>query len=132
MKNKLIILAATAPYLIFAQSAFADSISPCDNAQGISQVLCKFTGSNMGNIIGGILNVMFIIAIIFTLIYLVWGGLRWILSEVDKTKVAEARSHILAAVIGLIVVFLSYFIITLILSVFGLSLSSLKISPITP
>ena len=55
-----------------------------------------------------------------------------LLPAISAAKVAEARSHILAAVIGLIVVFLSYFIITLILSVFGLSLSSLKISPITP
>jgi len=131
MKNKIIILAASAPYLMIAQKAFADTtVNPCPSS-GIGKTLCGFTAQNMGNVVGGILNGAFVIAIIAALAYLVYGGVKWIISEGDKSKVQEARSHIVAAVIGLVVVFLSYFIITLLLQIFGLgNIQDLKITPI--
>jgi hypothetical protein len=129
MKNKLIILATGIPFLTFAQSAFAD-VNPCTGADGISKILCGFTGDNMGKVIGGILNFMFVVAIIFSLAYLVYGGIKWIISEGDKQKVADARGHIMAAIIGLVLVFLSYFILTLVLKIFGLDLNNLTITPI--
>jgi hypothetical protein len=62
------------------------------------------------------------------LFFLIWGGIRWITSGGDKGKVEEARKHIVAAIIGLVVAFLAYFIIQIILTIFGLgSISTLQI-----
>ena len=128
MKNKLIILATGIPYLILAPSAFA--IDVCPDAEP-GKTLCAWNSDKLGNIVGGILNAVFIIAIVAALAYLVYGGVKWIISEGDKSKVQEARSHIVAAVIGLIIVFLSYFIINLILQIFGLgSIGDLKFTGI--
>jgi hypothetical protein len=132
MKNKLIIFGTTISYLATAKFAFAEdtAINPCPE-DGIGKILCGFTASNMGNVIGGLLNGVFVIAIIVALGYLIYGGVKWIISQGDKSKVQEARSHIIAAIIGLIIVFLSYFIITLIMQIFGLgNITDLKISPI--
>jgi len=130
MKNKLIILATGIPYLILAPSAFAIDVCPADPP---GSVLCKWTSGNLGPIVAGILNAVFIIAIVAALAYLVYGGVKWIISEGDKSKVQDARSHIVAAVIGLIIVFLSYFIINLILQIFGLgSINTINIKSISP
>jgi hypothetical protein len=64
------------------------------------------------------------------LLYLIYGGFRWLVSSGDKAQVASAREHLVAAIIGLVIIFLSYFILNLILGFFlgnGASLSNLTI-----
>ena len=62
-------------------------------------------------------------AIILALVFLLWNGLRWIMSEGDKQKVQNARQGITYAIIGLLVAFFAIFIINLIGSVFGVDLT---------
>lgn len=46
--------------------------------------------------------------------FIIWGGIQLVMSEGDKQKVAAARGRITYAVIGLVIAFLSFFMIQLI------------------
>ena len=101
----------------FAQPVDVD---PCPTESGFNK-LCDNFGPEQGTrIIGQVLNILLIAAVVLALFFLIYGGIRWILSGGDKAKVETARQTIVAAIIGLIVAFLAYFIVNIILSVFGL------------
>lgn len=80
--------------------------------------LCELSLTNA--VLSNLLNIVFIIAVIIALAFLIYGGIRWITSGGDKTKVEAARNTLVAALIGLVLVFLSYFIIQIIFSIFGI------------
>ncbi len=92
--------------------------------------LCNLSFS--GNTFGNIITIVFIVAIILALAYLIWGGIKWVLSGGDKAKVDAARQAIVAAIVGLIFVFLSYFIINIVVPIFvpGFSLQKLSLPTI--
>ena len=48
----------------------------------------------------------------------------------DKGKVDEARKTVIAAIVGLIIAFLAFFILSVVLSFFGLSLTNLVLPKI--
>ncbi len=78
-----------------------------------------------GQILGIIINFIFIVAIILAFGFLIYGGIRWITSGGDKGGVENARNTIIAAIVGLIVVFLAYVILNLVLGLFGTNLTNL-------
>jgi len=61
----------------------------------------------------------FILVIILALFFLIWGGIKWVTSSGDKTKVQAARNTMVYAIIGLVIVFLSYFVINVITTFFN-------------
>ena len=65
-------------------------------------------------VIGNSLTIMFIIAAILAVIYLILGGIQWIQSGGDKQKVAQARNRITYAIIGLVVALCGFFIINVV------------------
>jgi hypothetical protein len=71
-------------------------------------------------LIQGIIRIAFIVAIILTFLFLLWGGLQWITSGGDKTKYEEARNRITAAFVGLAIILLAWLIIRLVTYFFGL------------
>lgn len=127
--------------LFFAFPAFAvgpDTATqvvadPCatSSVSDIATMLCKLGGKNVGNTIRNITVFFVIIAVIFALIYLLYGGIKWITSRGEKTEVEEARNHIMAAVIGLIIVILAVFILSIVLGAFGINFNELKIPVIS-
>ncbi len=94
-------------------SAAAHSLCPSAFAN-----LCKMQADTAGGIAGNIVTVLIIIAIILSLVYLVYGGIKWITSGGDKAKVEAARSHITAAIIGVVIALLSYLILNVVVYVF--------------
>ena len=86
---------------------------------------------DLGQVLGFVVTIAFVIAVLIALFFLLWGGIKWITSGGDKGGVEAARNQIIAAVIGLIIVFLSFFILNLVLGLFGLSLFDLKLPTIT-
>lgn len=69
------------------------------------------------------LDLFIITAVILALFFLIWGGFDWMTSGGDKQKLASARQKITFAIVGLIIVFLAFFIINLISYFFGISTS---------
>ncbi len=122
--------ASAATYLSIALPAFAQaktttSLNPCPTGQ--FSKLCGLDSTKIGTVISTIVTVVLIAAAIIALFFLIWGGIRWITSGGDKAKVESARNTIIASIIGLIVALLAYFLITLVLSFFGLTLSGLTL-----
>lgn len=66
-----------------------------------------------------IVNILFMVAAFLAVAYLMYGGIKWITSRGDKIAVESARKHIMAAVIGLVVVAASFFILQVIFSILG-------------
>ena len=66
---------------------------------------------------------MLVVAVVFFFI-LIYGGLRWVMSEGDQKAVEAARSQITNALIGLAIVFAAFAIMRLIETVFGIQLLS--------
>lgn len=113
-------------YLSFAPSASAQ-LATCPAPP--FELLC-FQSSSVSGIIGAIISLFFIIAVIIALFYMLWGSIRWILSGGDKAAVDAARSSIVAAVIGLIVLFLTFLFINLLLAFFNVNIGSINIPTI--
>ena len=134
MKKVLITLSLSATYLATALPSFAVDGTPvnlCDT-EGQFSVLCSLTAGNFGSLLGQLLTLIFVISIVAALFYLVWGGFKWLVSGGDKTAVGAAREHIVAAIIGLVVIFLSYFILNILVQFFtGKAISELVIPTLT-
>lgn len=111
-------------FVTSALPAFAQAtpIQPCPQDQFAN--LCRFSTGGIGRIVQTVVTILLIAAVLIALFYLIWGGIRWITSGGDKGKVEEARKHIVAAIIGLIVAFLAYFILQIVLGFFGLTLTT--------
>ncbi|MBI2026185.1 MAG: hypothetical protein HY426_02725 [Candidatus Levybacteria bacterium] len=77
------------------------------------------------------LTILFITITLAALIFFIWGGIQWITSTGDKTKIEAARKRLVYAVIGLIVAFSSYFIISLVGYFFNIKLLDVP-TPVAP
>ncbi len=128
MKKILGTLITAGAYLGFAVSAFATGgqVNPCPGAGQFSK-LCNLNANNIGPLVGAAVTFILIIAVLIALFFLIFGGIRWITSGGDKAKVESARGTIIAAIIGLVIAFLAFFILSLALSFFGLSLNNLQL-----
>ena len=128
--KKLVALLSPAIYLSLTTSVFANTAvgNPCGTGQ--FSALCNLSAGSLGPLVGSLLQFIFVMAVLVALFFLVYGGFRWLVSSGDKTQVQAAREHIVAAIIGLVIIFLSYFILSILLGFFGVSLSNLSIPTI--
>ena len=63
-------------------------------------------------------TILFVVGIV-SIIMLIWGGLRYVVSGGDSKKVTDAKNTILYAIIGLIIALLAYAIVNFVLSAIG-------------
>ena len=63
-------------------------------------------------------TVLFAVGII-SVVMLIYGGLRYIISGGDSKKVTDAKNTIMYAIIGLIIAILSYAIVNFVISAIG-------------
>lgn len=75
-----------------------------------------------GNIIQLFINLLLLTAVLLAFFYLIWGGIDWILSAGDKNELEHARKKIIYAVLGLILVALSFFVIGIVGTFFNVEL----------
>lgn len=83
--------------------------------------------ARINDILPFVVTTLFVFAIILTLFFLILGGISFITSGGDKQKVVQARLRLTYAVVGLIIIFLSFFIVNIIGGFFGVNL--LSVSP---
>lgn len=110
-------------------------VNPCDST-GIFAAICKLgspEGGSVGSVIGGFVSLFFAIATVIAIIYLIYGGIKWITSRGEKTEVEAARNHIIAAIVGLIMVFLAFFLINFVLGFFiqGFNITNVALPSLT-
>lgn len=70
--------------------------------------------------VSGSITLFLLVGVVTSLFFLIWGGMQWTTSGGDKTKVAAARSRITFAIIGLLVMLLSFGLLGVISAVFGI------------
>ncbi|MFH1602185.1 MAG: pilin [Candidatus Shapirobacteria bacterium] len=82
----------------------------------------KLDQVNVSNLVKGVINFLLIGAGLIFFVMLVLGGIKWIMSEGDETKVKTAQGQVQNALVGLVVVFSAWAILRLIQAVFGIDL----------
>lgn len=115
--------------------ALAATINICPENQeggaGFSK-LCQLDFGNFSSLISKLITLVLIVAVVIAVFFLIWGGIKWITSGGDKQGVESARGHIIAAIIGLVIALLAFFIINVIGGLFGISLTELKLPSLNP
>lgn len=76
----------------------------------------------LSTILTASINLLFVIAAILTVIFLILGGIRWITSAGDPKGVEVARKQITYAIVGLVIVVLAFFIVGLVGQFFNIKL----------
>jgi hypothetical protein len=119
-------ITAAVAFLSLAPSAFAQ-IATCPLAP--FSVLCFQSGS-IGGIIGAAITFIFIVAVVIALFYLLFGAVRWIFSGGDKAAIDAARGTIVAAIVGLIILFLTFLLINVLLAFFNVNIGAINVPTI--
>ena len=100
--------------------ASAISIQEGADAARAEGMPTELIGNN--GVFSRITNTILLIVGLFSVIMLVYGGLRYILSGGDSKKVTDAKNTVLYAIIGLIISLLAFAIVNFVLnSVIGVS-----------
>lgn len=118
-------IGALGTQIIAASPVFAQKVKICPG--GEFNPLCALTTERFGDVISNVVTLLLIIAIVIAIFFLIWGGIKWVLSGGDKTAVEAARSHIVAALVGLAIAFLAFFLLTFVLRLFGIDLKEFTI-----
>jgi len=125
-----VILGGFSP-LVFVTPAFAaGAINICPQAGTGFEKLCTLNLDSFPSLVTTLINLVLIIAVIIALFFLIYGGIKWVLSGGDKTAVEAARNHIVAAIVGLTIALLAFFILNIIGGLFGVNLTNLNLPPI--
>jgi len=96
---------------------FALSLCTNTDAQGVNvQGLCGLT---VEAIVPKVISTILFVAFVAALIFLIIGGVKWIISGGDKEGTTKAKETVTSALIGLAVVLGSWILINIILRFFG-------------
>ncbi len=133
VKQSIGLIGGTIASLAFVPQAFAqapsDPNSICPQDSVFFKLCTQVGGLSLGNIVGKVISLLLVVAVVVALIFLVWGGIKWIMSGGDKAGVEGARNQIIAAVVGLIVAFAAYIILNFVLGLFGLGAANAIVLP---
>lgn len=84
----------------------------------------NLTSNNPDELLGSVFKnsivLLFTVGALGFIIMFVWGAVDWILSGGDKEKIAGARKRIVTAIIGLVLLALTFVITTIIGQILGL------------
>lgn len=122
MKKVASLLTVCAGYLTLATTALAEAITisvapPRDqlgNPIGVT--------TDINTVFQNAIRIIFVIAAILVLVYLIWGAFQWITSGGDKEAVDKARKRITHAIIGLFILALAFLIITVVGQIVGINI----------
>lgn len=80
----------------------------------------EFAGGNLGSVVSIALTYIIPLVGLIMLLFLLYGGFKYLTSGGDQKAVQSAQSTITTAIIGFIIVFASYWIVIIIGRVLGL------------
>jgi hypothetical protein len=132
LKTLSVTAITTASYFIFAASTYAATIAPAPLEGSHSPIIGATTKVTINTVVAWVITAIGVFAVLAALLFLLWGAIKWIISGGDKEKVDAARKQIIAAIIGLVLVILSFVILNFIIQfftgsdIFNLNLPSFK------
>lgn len=92
------------------------------NNNALSSNLIGLEGTEfLGSLIKGLIGASMVIAGVYFVFMVIWGGIKYVSSEGDKTQAETARKTITNALIGIVIVFSLYAIVNVVSCFFGLS-----------
>lgn len=71
------------------------------------------------DIIQLIISLLFAFGLIAALLSIIYSGIQWIISRGEKEKLQNARNRLIYSIIGLIIIFIAFFIINFIFTLIG-------------
>lgn len=101
------------------------------NLGNVGENFSPATSLTLEGIVSGFLKFTLVIAALVFFFMLIIGGIKWIMSGGDKAQTESARNQITAALVGLVIIFSAWAILTLIKNFFGVDLFSLTIPSAT-
>lgn len=87
--------------------------------------------TNIGAYVSNIVGAILMVAALAAFVYLVWGGVQWIIAGGDTKKIEAARERITGAIIGLAVTAASWGIFLLVDFFFGLNVAGKTVTTST-
>jgi Type IV secretion system pilin len=87
-------------------------------------------GTALGALVSQLVGALFIAGFLLAFVFLLMGGISWITSGGDKTKLEKARDEITNSLMGIVVVAAAWAISVLVANFFGLDLTKLPIPTI--
>lgn len=84
----------------------------------------EFAGANVGEILSVLLTYIFPFAGLLMLVYLLYGGYKYMLSQGDPKALQGAKGTITTALIGFVIVFVSYWLVQIVGIALGLNVVS--------
>lgn len=107
-------------FAVFAGNAFAAiGLDPNRDMPGIKPNI-QNPASTLGIVIQNVIFLFFTIGALGFIIYFIWGAVDWILSGGDKEKIAGARKKITTAIIGLVLLSLTFVIMQVVGQILGI------------
>ena len=64
-----------------------------------------------------VITLLFVLGIVIALAFLIYGGIKWIVSGGDKAAVDGAKKHIIAAIVGLVIVVCAFVILNFVFQI---------------
>ena len=80
----------------------------------------SFAGGKLGTVIHDAVPYIFMLAGAGVLFYLIFGGYQLMISAGNEQAMAEAKGKITNALIGFVIIFVSYWIVQIMSTIFGL------------
>jgi hypothetical protein len=115
MKKVSQVAVGIASFLALAPKAFAEiSVPFVAPPQGAN---LPSTADAVGRIPQFLITLLVVVGVIIAVVFLIYGGIKWILSGGDSKQVEGARNHIVAAIVGLIIVIGAFFILTVVFTI---------------
>lgn len=126
--RKTAAILATASYLLAFGVVFVQAASPCPSGaidcinlgeaqqgRGIGAV------TPLSNILANTFTIVFAVAALLVLAFLIFGAFKWITSGGDKEGAAGARKYIINALVGLAILALAFVIVRVVGGIVGFS-----------
>lgn len=129
--KKLAALASVSAYFLSASVAFAQLTGPNNSVRvGVGQPALGINpAAGVGTVLTNALTIIFVVAALAVLFYLIWGAFDWITSGGDKEKVGAARKKIVNALVGLAILALAFLIVVVVGQILNIDILNIDVIP---
>jgi hypothetical protein len=117
--SKLILATGFSTFMLATSAIPALAASAANNycnTTALGGVVCA--NATAGGVIQVVVNTIIFIGLALALIFLIYGGVKWIMSGGDKAQTETAKNAVTSALIGLAVVLGAYILINVVLNFF--------------